>query len=239
MCGRYVLAAGLAEIAAFFNGEIAHDGLWTWEPNWNMAPAVIAPVLALNGLGNRTIVPMRWGLHPHWHKEMPEGRPLFNARVETAFEKASFRTPWKRRRALIPMNGWYEWEGVTSPKTPNYIYPDQTRSDLALSGHVHSGKVELSAFAGLWDQWRVDEGITLLSFTILTTHAVGAVKHLHHRMPVRLPPDQWQNWLDPDIKPERTIAHMLGSDDLAYHEVSRSVSSGRAQGANLILKTVD
>ena len=224
MCGRYVLAARLAEIAAFFRGEIAHEGLWTWEPNWNLAPAAVVPVLALNGLGERSIVPMRWGLHPHWRKEMPEGRPLFNARTETAFEKASFRTPWKRRRALIPMNGWYEWEGVTSPKSPYYIYPD---------------KRELSAFAGLWDQWRIDEGITLLSFTILTTPAIGPIKHLHHRMPVRLPPDQWQNWLDPDIKPEHTLEHMLGSDDLAFHEVSRAVSSGRAQGANLILKVVD
>jgi len=224
MCGRYVLAARLEQIAKYFNGEVAHEGLWTWEPNWNMAPAIVAPVIALNGLGERSVVPMRWGLHPHWRKEMPEGRPLFNARVETASEKPSFRTPWKRRRALVPMNGWYEWEGVTSPKTPNYIHPAEPG---------------LSAFAGLWDQWRVDEGITLLSFTILTTPAIGPIKHLHHRMPVRLPPDQWQNWLDPDARPERTIDHMLGSDGLAFHEVSRAVSSGRAQGANLILKVVD
>lgn len=224
MCGRYVLAANLAQVAAYFNSGIAHDGLWTWEPNWNMAPSIVAPVLALNGQGERNIVPMRWGLHPHWRKEMPEGRPLFNARIETAFEKPSFRTPWKRRRALVPMNGWYEWEGVISPKTPFYIHPEEPG---------------LSAFAGLWDQWRVDEGITLLSFTILTTPAIGHIKHLHHRMPVRLPPDQWQNWLDPDVKPERTIEHMLGSDDLAFHEVSRAVSSGRTQGANLILKVAD
>ena len=177
MCGRYVLAASLAEIAKYFGGEIAHEGLWTWEPNWNMAPAVVAPVIALNGLGARTIVPMRWGLHPHWRKEMPEGRPMFNARVETASEKPSFRTPWIRRRALVPMNGWYEWESVASPKTPNYIHPAEPG---------------LSALAGLWDQWRVDEGITLLSFTILTTPTVGPIKHLHHRMPVRLPHDQWQ-----------------------------------------------
>ncbi len=224
MCGRYVLAAGLEDIAAYFGGEVAHEGLWTWEPNWNMAPAIVVPIVALNGLGTRTIVPMRWGLHPHWRKEMPEGRPMFNARIETAFEKASFRTPWKRRRALVPMNGWYEWEGVTTPKTPYYIHPEEQR---------------LSALAGLWDQWRVDEGVTLLSFTILTTPAVGPIKHLHHRMPVRLPFDQWQNWLDPAVKPERTIAHMLSSDDLKFHEVSRAVSSGRAQGANLILPTVD
>ena len=224
MCGRYVLAAGLAEIAAYFNGEIAHEGLWTWEPNWNMAPAIVAPVIALNGLGKRTIVPMRWGLHPHWRKEMPQGRPLFNARVETAAEKASFRTPWKRRRALVPMSGWYEWEGVSTPKTPYYIHPKDQG---------------LSAFAGLWDQWRVDEGITLLSFTILTTPAVGELKHLHHRMPVRLPQEAWQDWLDPEMKAQKILGQILDSEDLAFHEVSRAVSSGRAQGANLILPVVD
>lgn len=224
MCGRYVLAASLEEVAAYFAGEPAHPGLWTWEPNYNIAPSVVAPVVALNGAGVRSVVPMRWGLHPHWRKEMPEGRPLFNARVETAAEKPSFRTPWKRRRALVPMNGWYEWEGVESPKTPYYIYPKSEN---------------LTAAAGLWDQWRVDEGITLLSFTILTTAAVGTMKHLHHRMPVRLPQLAWADWLNPDVKAEATITHMLGVDDLSFHEVSKAVNSGRAQGANLILKVVD
>ena len=224
MCGRYVLASSLEQIADYFAGNPAHEGLWTWEPNWNLAPGVVAPVLALNGRGVRNVVPMRWGLHPHWRKEMPQGRPLFNARIETAFEKASFRTPWKRRRALIPAHGWYEWEGVSSPKTPFYIHPKQEG---------------LTALAGLWDQWHVDEGITLLSFTILTTSARGPIKHLHHRMPVHLPENQWQNWLDPSLKPERIMEHMLGSDDLNMHEVSRAVNSGRAQGKNLILPVVD
>ncbi len=219
MCGRYALTAELEDIVGYFKGEPAHPGLWTWEPNWNMAPGIVAPVVALNGHGQRSVVPMRWGLHPHWKKHMPEGRPLFNARVETAAEKPSFRTPWRKRRCLVPMNGWYEWEGPESPKTPYYITPKAGG---------------LSCFAGLWDTWRVDEGITLLSYTILTTAVRGNLKHIHHRMPVRLPVDQWQNWLEPDVKPERTIAHMLGSDDLAWHEVSRAVNSGRAQGPDLI-----
>lgn len=231
MCGRYVLAANLSDIAAYFGGEATHADLWTWEPNWNMAPGIVAPVVALNGQGARTIIPMRWGLHPHWRKDMPTGKPMFNARSETAFEKPSFRTPWRSRRALIPMHGWYEWQGTTSPsakpasgKTPYYIQPQEQG---------------LSAFVGLWDQWRAGEGVTLLSFTILTTPALGPLKHLHHRMPVRLPEDQWHNWLDSDVKPERTITHKLGSDDIEFHEVSKTVNSGRSQGANLIIKTVD
>lgn len=124
----------------------------------------------------------------------------------------------------MPTNGWYEWEGFTSPKTPLYIHPKEQG---------------LTAFAGLWDQWRVDEGITLLSFTILTTPANGPVKHLHHRMPVRLPEDKWQDWLDPDVKSESTMESMLTGDDLDFDAVSKVANSVRAQGPNLILKVAD
>ena len=90
------------------------------------------------------------------------------------------------------------------------------------------------AFAGLWDQWQVDEGITLLSCTILTTAAQGPIKHLHHRMPVRLPKEQWNNWLDWDSKADFVLEKMRGGDDLDYYDVDNEVSSGRAKGAHLI-----
>lgn len=225
MCGRYTLAGTLNDVAAAFDAVDTNDGLWPWEGSYNIAPAAVVPVIALNGSGGRAAVPMRWGLHPHWSKAMPEGRPMFNARSETAADKPSFRTPWRRRRALIPFDGWYEWEGVETPKQPYYIYEKDA-----------SGP---SAFAGLWDQYRVQEGITLLSATILTTPATGDMKHLHHRMPVRLPRDLWDAWLEPDAKPEKLIAHKLGSEDLAWHTVSQIVNSGRASGAELIEEIKD
>jgi len=160
--------------------------LWDWEPRYNIAPGAVIPAVAFNGQKERTVVPMRWGLHPSWRKEPPEGRPLFNARVETAKEKPSFRTPYKRRRALIPTTGWYEWERM------------------------------------------------LLSCTILTTAAVGDVKHLHHRMPVRLPESHWDRWLDWDENPDRTLETMLGGRDLGHYEVDRSVGNARNEGPDLI-----
>ncbi|MEP3891251.1 MAG: SOS response-associated peptidase [Hellea sp.] len=224
MCGRYTLAGSLDEIAAYFEaktGQRGEDGnpLWDWEPKYNIAPGTVVPVIAYDGRKDRKVVPMRWGLHPHWKKEPPEGRPMFNARVETASEKPSFRTPFKRRRALIPATGWYEWEGVEKPKTPYYIHEDDK---------------QLFAFAGLWDQWRVDEGITLLSVTILTTSAIGQMKHLHHRMPVRLPKNQWNNWLDWDVNADAVLNTKKGSDDLDFYDVDTKVNSGRAMGADLI-----
>ena len=106
MCGRYTLAKGLAEIAAYFGaktGQVGEDGnpLWDWEPNYNIAPGTVVPVIAYDGRKTRKAVPMRWGLHPHWKKEPPEGRPMFNARVETAAEKASFHPRIKHRTCLL------------------------------------------------------------------------------------------------------------------------------------------
>ena len=228
MCGRFTLAGNLDQIATRFAAKTSDEGLWDWEPRYNVAPGAVIPTVAFNGQKNRTLVPMRWGLHPSWRKEPPEGRPLFNARVETAKEKPSFRTPYKRRRALIPTTGWYEWERVEMPngkemKQPHFIFED--------SENIGS---EIFAFAGLWDRWRVDEGIELLSCTILTTVAVGDVKHLHHRMPVRLPESQWDRWLDWDENPDRTLETMLGGQDLGHYEVDRAVGNARNEGAELI-----
>lgn len=165
---------------------------------------------------------MRWGLHPHWSKLDPmdgKARPLFNARSETAATKPSFRTPWKRRRALIPATHWYEWTGEQGGKVPWCIKPETGG---------------LFAFAGLWDLWRVDEGIDLLSCTILTKPAAEPLASLHHRMPIRLPPAHWTGWLDPDVSPEMIDETALAADDLIFWEVDRAVNSGRASGSDLI-----
>jgi len=219
MCGRFALHKNLAEIAALFNAEIGSDGLWEWEPNYNISPGSVIPVIAMDGRRTPKVVPMRWGLHPHWRKEPPGGRPLFNARVETAREKPSFRTPYQRRRCLIPVSGWFEWDRFEGAKRPFYIRENNT---------------EMTVFAGLWDQWRVDEGITLLSTTILTTAATGEMKHLHHRMPVRLPEEDWDNWIDWDGNPTKILRGIKGADDLGWYEVSQEVNSGRAQGEGLL-----
>ncbi len=220
MCGRFALSNSLDQIALSFGAKQGEDGLWDWKPNYNIAPGTVVPVIAMDGRMARKIVPMRWGLHPHWKKTPPEGRPLFNARVETAGEKPSFRTPFRRRRALFPVNGWFEWEGIERPKTPYYI---------------KEADEDLFALAGIWDQWRVDEGVTLLSAAILTTPANGPVKHLHHRMPVRLPKNQWDSWLDWNEKPDRILESIKSGDDLTFFAVSAQVNSGRAAGEALIV----
>ena len=235
MCGRFALKSTLDQLAQIFGAQAAHQTSsqapsqtshhisegerWDWAGSYNISPASVIPVLAFDGQKRKKLVPMRWGLHPHWKRTRPEGRPLFNARLETAREKASFRTPYQKRRALIPVSGWYEWEGVSKPKTPYYIYEKNT---------------PIFAFAGLWDQWRVEEGITLLSCTVLTTSATAPIDHLHHRMPVRLPRAAWEGWLDPDQKAKEVLAQAGEAPELAYHAVGRDINSGQARGAELI-----
>ncbi len=219
MCGRHTLAGTLDEIRAGFKAKQSLTEDWSWKPNYNISPGMVIPAIAFDAKKQRKVVPMRWGLHPHWRKEPPEGRPIFNARLETAAEKASFRTPFRRRRAIIPTSGWYEWDGVEKPKIPNFIRESHD---------------DMFALIGLWDKWRVAEGIELLSCTILTTPATGLIKNLHHRMPVRLPMEKWDAWLDPDSNPMRVLEHRRSGEDLEFWEVDMAVNSGRAQGEGLI-----
>lgn len=219
MCGRHTLAGTLDEIRVVFKAEESLTEDWSWEPNYNISPGAVMPVVAFDAQKRRKVVPMRWGLHPHWRKEPPEGRPLFNGRMETVAEKASFRTPFRRRRAIIPTSGWYEWEGVEKPKIPNFIRESHD---------------DMFGLVGLWDKWRVDEGIELLTCTILTAPATGRIKNLHHRMPVRLPMEKWDAWLDPDSNPSRVLEHMRPGEDLEFWEVDKAVNSGRAQGGDLV-----
>lgn len=227
MCGRYVLQADQKMVADRFGATVSDAGLWTWEPRYNITPTTVVPTIARDGFGAHKLVPMRWGLHPHWRKEPPQGRPLFNARVETAAEKPSFRTPWRRRRALIPATHWYEWTGEQGGKIPWCIKPEVDPQESAVF-----------AFAGLWDQWRVDEGISLLSCTILTMDSDGPVQRLHHRMPVRLPEANWDAWLNPEVKADAVMEAALSAEDLIFWEVERAVNSNRASGSALITPLV-
>lgn len=138
---------------------------------------------------------MRWGLVPAWTKDLAKSPLLFNARAESVAEKASFKTSLKGRRCLVPMDGWYEWRKGTGPdgkpsKTPYFMSPvDGTRLFMA----------------GLWTTWRPKDADRdappLMSCTIITTDAVGPLRDIHDRMPLVMPSDHWDAWLDPDNPP--------------------------------------
>ena len=137
---------------------------------------------------------MRWGLIPCWAKDSSFRATTINAVSETAAEKAAFREPLRRRRCLIPANGFYEWKTVLGQKQPYHI-------GLADEG--------LFAFAGLWDRWEDSAGKVIESRTILTTEANTLLKDIHNRMPVILKLDDYDRWLDPGVTNPKRVVDLL------------------------------
>ena len=192
MCGRYTLIAELDELAAEF-GLIELDGV-AITPRYNIAPTQSVPVV--RAIDNaKHIDALRWGLIPGWAKDADIGNKLINARSETAAEKPSFRSAFKKRRCIIPASGFYEWKKETGGKQPYYI----RRED---------GKP--LAFAGLWESWdgNANSG-PLETFTILTTEPNELMRSVHNRMPVILEPADYDKWLNTD-----TWGHQAAQDVL-------------------------
>ena len=183
----------------------------------------------------RRVRAMRWGLVPSWTKELGKGPLLFNARAETVDSKPAFRNSLKGKRCLIPMDGWYEWKpgpkGANGKptKVPFYMSPDDG-SRLFM--------------AGLWAAWRPqeareadDDSAWVSSTTIITTDAVGDLTDVHDRMPLIMPHEWWDAWLDPDSPPDPALlappAREL-ADRIAIREVSPLVNRVANNGPELL-----
>lgn len=137
---------------------------------------------------------MHWGLIPSWAKDPSIGNRIINARSETVAEKPSFRAAFKRRRCLIPANGFYEWKKIGKKKQPYYV----RRKDG-----------EPFAFAGLWEPWEGEDGTVIESCTILTTEPNADIRPLHNRMPVILDPSDYDQWLNPEVDELETLAPLM------------------------------
>ncbi len=220
MCGRFVGFRRLEELRRYFPIDAAACEA---AENYNVAPS--QQVLAIARLDGRNVLGQyHWGLVPFWAKEKTIGAKLINARVETVADKPSFREAFKRRRCLIPADGFYEWQGSKGNKQPLFItLPDKAPF----------------AFAGLWEVWRDREkpDEPYHSCTIITREAAGVMKTIHHRMPVILAPGAYGPWLDPDLKEARSLSSILQEQaltDLVYCTVSRQVNSVRHNASDNI-----
>jgi putative SOS response-associated peptidase YedK len=179
MCGRVVSARPRAVLAELLEAEIVGEEL---APRWNVAPA--APLYAVAGTRTgRRLGRMKWGLVPSWAASPSEGPRPINARAETLLAKPMFAEALIRRRCIIPVDGFYEWERL----------PDGSRLPWYFSA---TGGPPL-ALAGLWDRWADPKGDApaVVTCTIVTTAANDVVSPLHDRMPAVLDASQWQTWL--------------------------------------------
>lgn len=207
MCGRFALTAGPEELEEFF----ALAGVEDFPPRYNIAPTQpILLVIAGNGrepgsnLPDRGAMLARWGLIPAWAKD-PKNLPAhFNARSETAAEKASFRTAMRHRRVLIPASGFYEWRRTGDRRSQAYWIRPQ-----------HGGIV---AFGGLLETYAEPGGSEIDTAAILTTAASDDIAHIHDRMPVVIKPEDYEPWLDCRTREPRDVAHLMRPSQEGFFE---------------------
>lgn len=192
MCGRYTLTTPAELIAEVFEVEES-AGL---EPRYNIAPTQEAPIVRISRRsGGRALRPARWGLIPYWADDPAIGNRMINARAESAAEKPAFRDALRRRRCLVPADGFYEWQRRgRGPKQPY---------------HVRLEDGSPFGFAGLWERWRRGPEDWVESFTILTTEASPRVAPIHDRMPLVLAPDHFAAWLDPQVDDPARLRPLL------------------------------
>ena len=177
MCGRFVLETPLKATAEIFNAQMAESLVTV--PNFNICPSENISVLVSNS-GKRKLGQMRWGFVPHWYKSVADGPLLFNARAETLAKKPAFRDACRKRRCLIPADGFYEWEKkVGSKSKPFYV----RRSDR-----------QQMIFAGIW-QFSDDREDRIPTCTIITVPASEQISGIHNRMPLLIDPSDWAVWL--------------------------------------------
>jgi len=211
MCGRFVGFRRLEELKQYFPIDSACCEV---SANFNVAPS--QKILAIARIdGANKLEQYHWGLVPAWAKDLSIGQKMINARSETVAEKPSFRTAFKKRRCLIPADGFYEWLKIKGRKQPFFItLPDERPF----------------AFAGLWERWqdKNEREDIYQSCTIITREAAGVMTKIHHRMPLIIEPDAYSAWLDDrnqDTKALETLMAEQAVSDLIARPVSRQVNT--------------
>ena len=205
MCGRYVLYGPQSRYQAYFDT----DSWPEFADRYNISPGTDIPVIRQSPEGKRVLHLLRWGLVPHWAKDPSIGAKLNNARGESVAEKPSFRDAFKRRRCLVPANGFYEWKSEGKLKQPYYISPKDG---------------EPMAMGGLWESWKTPDGSILRTVCIVTVGPNAVMAPIHDRMPVIVPREHWQDWLSAPADAIQPLVAPCRDDLLQAWPVSRRVS---------------
>lgn len=229
MCGRFVLHQPATQWCQRLGVPLTSPEQFPLQwppPRYNIAPTNDVACVYVDAEFPHVRVPVlqRWGLVPFWADDLSIGNRMINARSETVAVKPSFRTPVRRRRCLIPADGYYEWKKVDGKKQPYYI-------------HDPAGVI---AMAGLWDEndKASGDGSGIRTCTIITTKANRLTAAVHDRMPVIIPPQHQDEWLDPrnqNVDRLQRLFEPIGDDALAMHRVAPAVGNVRNQGPELIL----
>ena len=228
MCGRYTSTSTSEQVAAFFAAEeVKTEEL---PLRYNVAPSQLVYAIAerrrTDDQPQRQLGSFRWGLVPSWAKDPSIGNRMINARAETLSSRNAYKRALVRHRCIIPADAFYEWqirelEGKRQ-KAP-YVIRHRDGSPLA--------------FAGLWEVWHDAEDQPLRTCVIITTEANRLLAPIHDRMPVVLPPDAWDEWLDPENQDVSRLQKLLvpaPAKEFEAYEISTLVNNVRHEGPDLI-----
>ena len=217
MCGRFVITSSPEALRRLFG--------YSEQPNmparYNIAPTQPVPVV-LTERGPRKFMLMRWGFLPAWAKDPKKFGLVINARAESVIDKPAFKNAIKRRRGLIPADGYYEWHDLGSRKQPLFVHPAQ------------GGPI---AFAALWETWIGPNGEEVDTVAIVTAAASKDLAGFHPRMPVTIAPDAFDLWLDcANVDAETATSLLIAPPQgtFAWHEVSMAVNRTANDDARLI-----
>ena len=232
MCGRYVQISTPEQLATTFEVDrVRTDPL---PARYNVAPSQdVYAVIAQEG--ERRLGTLRWGFVPHWTSALKGARTPINARLETVARSKMFASAFRRRRCLLPADGFYEWQAPA------------TEGGAKQPFHLHDPDGEPLAFGGIWTAWRDPEQVAatgdadavdpLFSTAIVTTAAAGELTRIHHRSPLILPRRLWDDWLTatPEEAPHLEAAvQALGPPDLVATPISTRVNNVRNDGPELL-----
>jgi putative SOS response-associated peptidase YedK len=217
MCGRFAQRTDPKKLAKTFKVMDAPNA----EPRYNIAPT--QEILGVSeSADGRELKFFKWGLIPSWAKDKSIGARLINARSETVTEKPAFREAFKRRRCLIPADGFYEWQRTGGKKQP-YFFRMRDESPFG--------------FAGLWERWENGGGHAIESCTILTTEANDVLRPVHDRMPVIVHQEEYSLWLEGDTREQELLRELMRpfpAEEMVGYPVSPLVNSPRNKGSELI-----
>ena len=225
MCARFTLTQEQEQLVKAWRErgiEVTFD-FFSHKPRFNVAPTQVHPII----LADReafAVQPARWGLVNSWARDAKRASRQINARSETVAESRAYARPFKRRRCLVPADGWYEWSGPRNQRQPHWI---------------HRADREPFFFAGLYDIWHPEPERPAVTFTILTMDSTEALAGIYPRMPVVLPPDRQEAWLDPGNQDQDSVLPLLElppDDAFIAESVSTRVNSVKHDDATLLTR---
>ncbi|MEY9199092.1 putative SOS response-associated peptidase YedK [Sinorhizobium fredii] len=229
MCGRVYIKSnldGLLREFSFAERE-AVEGMANQFPRYNGAPSLYYPIIVTEVIRDPDVfgpsfASARWGLIPRFAKTQPGRPPPINARSEGISTVGLFKDAYRRRRCLIPVDGFFEWKDIFGTGKNKQPYAIAMKSG------------EPFALAGLWDTWRdpeTDEDIR--TFCVITCPANEMIAKIHDRMPVILHGQDYERWLSPEADPAE-LMRPFPAELMTMWPIDRKVGSPKYDAADIL-----